>query len=615
MNICNVCQKSSTTKCSKCHQTYYCSKECQKKDWKIHKKSCGKNDVAVPNIVSNSLIPGMTEALTDMMFHMDIGAPLENWNVPDFGKEYATKYPHESDRIKFLNSARSSLKALQVVEKFLDKDISKMPDPKNLAKRWGELSENLIKFISSPRKYGDIFTKKTKNPYVGDKGGGALSFSNMPKVSLSLDQGKTHVAVGFVDLDLLLRAKIVQNNFSVDRPNKFIGYEGSVYAVAKTNVIKEMMIGKAPIRSIIEVWFSTVWTKETLKYFENAVNIVLQYGNAPNNKPPNPTKKEIHPKVKSLISHWKKSIATPKSRHEAHKLWVKTFNSEDGILSVVANLMEPRDRVQAARYILTGEFPLMDDQQEKNLIASITMFDCNNGISPHSASEFMFQMMPMDVILPKNKRKVTSFLNAIYKFLEDSITKVCTWLSPPAGKTEAIEIYLHFQTVNNENSELLSSIHQLDPWSMSWSNVCDYFYARDFHRLLRACSGDETVHIMTSMNWVTEVFGAHIMEYESNNRREIFNEAQNLVSMTGKFMDPSGYFRYNKIITHPYNIGDMGTTAMVQDNWQAYFFKGQDLNVGEVSFIPYCQTHKTHTLLNIYFTFNKKINILSGYEY
>jgi hypothetical protein len=53
----------------------------------------------------------------------------------------------------------------------------------------------------------------------------------------------------------------------------------------------------------------------------------------------------------------------------------------------------------------------------------------------------------------------------------------------------------------------------------------------------------------------------------------------------------------------------------VQDNWQAYFFKGQDLNVGEVSFIPYCQTHKTHTLLNIYFTFNKKINILSGYEY
>jgi hypothetical protein len=31
---------------------------------------------------------------------------------------------------------------------------------------------------------------------------------------------------------------------------------------------------------------------------------------------------------------------------------------------------------------------------------------------------------------------------------------------------------------------------------------------------------------MTSMNWITEVFGAHIMEYESKYRREIFSNAQ-----------------------------------------------------------------------------------------
>ncbi|PKK73854.1 hypothetical protein RhiirC2_739969, partial [Rhizophagus irregularis] len=56
-----------------------------------------------------------------------------------------------------------------------------------------------------------------------------------------------------------------------------------------------MMIGKAPIRSIIEVWFSSVWTKKTLKYFEDAVNKVLKYKDAPNNGPPNPTKNELHP--------------------------------------------------------------------------------------------------------------------------------------------------------------------------------------------------------------------------------------------------------------------------------------------------------------------------------
>jgi hypothetical protein len=607
MNICNVCQKPSTLRCSKCRQAYYCSKECQKKDWKLHKKSCGKNEGAMSSS-SGSSLSEMTEILTDIMQSMDKNNSLKNWNVPDFGKEYATEYSHEVSHINFLNSAKSSLKSLQIVERFLDSDIGNESDPANLMKRWSELSDDLIDFLSVPRKFGDIFTGKTKKPYVGDKGIGALSFSNMPKQSLILDQGKTHVAVGFVDLDFLLRARIVQNKNSVKQPNKFIGYEGSVYAVAKTNVIKEMMVEKVPIRSIIEVWFSTVWTVETLKHFENAVKIVLKYENAPNNKPSNPTKKELHPKVRSLISHWSKSVTTPKSRKEAHKLWAETFGPEDSMISVIANLIKVRDRVQVARYMLTGEFPLMDDQQEKDLIASITMFNCNDGISPHSTSEFMFQMMPMDTILPKNKREETPFLNAIYNFLEDSITKICTWLSSSVENTESIEIYLHYQTVTNENSELLASIRQLDPWTMSWSNICDYFYAQDFHKLLRACSGDDTVHVMTSMNWITEVFGAHIMEYEGKYRREIFNNAQKTISMTGKLKDPSGYFRYDKVITHPYNIGDIGATSMVIESWKNYFFKGQDLNIGEVSIIPYAQTHKTHRLLNICYTFNKDIN-------
>ncbi|RIA87239.1 hypothetical protein C1645_777737 [Glomus cerebriforme] len=550
----------------------------------------------------------MTEFLTDMMLRMNVGGTVENWNVPDFGNEYATKYPHEKEQIRYLNSAKSSLKSLQIVEKFIDKDMDE-PDPEHIFKRWRECSDTLFKFLSSPRQIGDIFTGKTKEPYVGDKGRGALSFSNMPKQSLALDKGRVHVAVGFVDLDFLLRARILQNKNSIEQPNKFIGYEGSVYAVAKTNVIKEMMMKKAPIRSIIEVWFSTVWTMETLKHFENAIKNVLQYGNAPNGSPPNPTKNVLHPRVRSLISHWVKSVGSPKSRQEAHRLWTKTFNSEDSVFAVVANLIEQRDRVQAARYILTGEFPLMDDQHQNNLIASIAMFKCNDGIFPHSTSEFIFEMMPMDVILKNCKREDTTFLNAIYKFLEDAIAKVCNWLSPPVGKTEKIEIYLHFQSVTNDNSALLASIHKLDPWTMSWSNICDYFYAPDFHKLLQACSGKDTVHVMTSMNWILEIYGAHIMDYGSKYRREIISNAQKMISSTGALLDPSGYFRYTKVITHPYNIGDLGATMLVKEKWRDYFLKGQKLNVGEVSFEPFAHTHKIHALLNIYFTYNKDIKV------
>jgi len=38
--VCNVCGSKSKTKCSACLQVFYCSKECQKKDWPNHKSRC-----------------------------------------------------------------------------------------------------------------------------------------------------------------------------------------------------------------------------------------------------------------------------------------------------------------------------------------------------------------------------------------------------------------------------------------------------------------------------------------------------------------------------------------------------------------------------------------------
>lgn len=39
---CNTCLKTETKllSCSRCKRTSYCSKECQKQDWKEHKKDC-----------------------------------------------------------------------------------------------------------------------------------------------------------------------------------------------------------------------------------------------------------------------------------------------------------------------------------------------------------------------------------------------------------------------------------------------------------------------------------------------------------------------------------------------------------------------------------------------
>ncbi|EQL02299.1 hypothetical protein G6O67_007491 [Ophiocordyceps sinensis] len=53
MAECNSCKKSppevALNKCAKCSTTPYCSKDCQKADWKVHKKICAKQADAAAN--------------------------------------------------------------------------------------------------------------------------------------------------------------------------------------------------------------------------------------------------------------------------------------------------------------------------------------------------------------------------------------------------------------------------------------------------------------------------------------------------------------------------------------------------------------------------------------
>ena len=37
---CGFCASEAKVKCANCKSTYYCDRNCQKRDWKTHKKSC-----------------------------------------------------------------------------------------------------------------------------------------------------------------------------------------------------------------------------------------------------------------------------------------------------------------------------------------------------------------------------------------------------------------------------------------------------------------------------------------------------------------------------------------------------------------------------------------------
>ena len=45
-SICDTCEEESTkmVRCNCCKNAWYCSKECQKKAWKTHKKNCVSYD-------------------------------------------------------------------------------------------------------------------------------------------------------------------------------------------------------------------------------------------------------------------------------------------------------------------------------------------------------------------------------------------------------------------------------------------------------------------------------------------------------------------------------------------------------------------------------------------
>jgi hypothetical protein len=49
---CVSCQKPATKRCTLCKVSYYCSKECQKSNWKFHKTVCeqlkGQDDDSIP---------------------------------------------------------------------------------------------------------------------------------------------------------------------------------------------------------------------------------------------------------------------------------------------------------------------------------------------------------------------------------------------------------------------------------------------------------------------------------------------------------------------------------------------------------------------------------------
>ena len=91
------------------------------------------------------------------------------------------------------------------------------------------------------------------------------------------------------------------------------------------------------------MWWSSTWFKETLKDFQRAVNSVNY---------------ELKDQVNKLLQYWKKSCNSPSSAKKSQQEFgdhIESYSNEWGALF---NLKNKTDKVEFARYLLTGSLPL-----------------------------------------------------------------------------------------------------------------------------------------------------------------------------------------------------------------------------------------------------------------
>ena len=80
----------------------------------------------------------------------------------------------------------------------------------------------------------------------------------------------SHVSVGFTDLSMFFNVQY-REEWSREKPLRWVGYEASAYCVAKTAVVVAMVESGASTEQIMQVWYSAAWSWDTLKAFRAAI--------------------------------------------------------------------------------------------------------------------------------------------------------------------------------------------------------------------------------------------------------------------------------------------------------------------------------------------------------
>ena len=234
--------------------------------------------------------------------------------------------------------------------------------------------------------------------------------------------------------------------------------------------------------------------------------------------------------------------------------------------------------------------------ESSQLTGSICWWDCPDGTPPNQFDQTFLSATNMLLVLEERASK-QSFFRAAEEYLLRGVAKMIEW-----ARSGAVTVEAKIGIV----SELSPQIAALNPWTMTWSNVSDYYKTSEFHSIARACSRNgDSMHFAYSMNWIADVAGSQIIDYDAKQRKEIFRVGYETMDILYQGTHFESVFRFPPPGT-PMNIASYALAMRWHGVWIDNFFEiarregpCQVGNVENAVFNPLSTTGNT----TLFFTF------------
>ena len=234
----------------------------------------------------------------------------------------------------------------------------------------------------------------------------------------------------------------------------------------------------------------------------------------------------------------------------------------------------------------------------------------NNYAGSITSDEYVFQTINFEHLITLRKEGL-NIMEAAVEYLRTGIVRLSKYV-----REKSLIIELNFKLISLENKNAVNEISSLNPYSISWSNVCDYMKPKDFHNLARKCSGKNTTHFAYSMNWPQRVHGSNVLDFKFNDGKEGKQFLDELIEpanrATQRLYDMLDF--HSVLVSPPIadcrNLANITLFITVREFWINYFFSKEVSGIEDMK----KQVKATKTVTNVFSKCSSTIFYVFNYD-